>query len=101
MNNEINAQSMAQSVVKTCLAARSRVESGDIDDLAEIVNDFLFVLMDSGLIQIDMDEMNDVEKMERGMFAANLFMSACAKIGLLESERLAKADALERTFEIS
>ena len=101
MNNEITAQSMAQSVVTTCLAAVAKVESADIDGCAEIVNDFLFVLMDSGLIEIDMDELNDVEKMERGMYAANLFLSACAKVGLLESERLAKADTLEKSLEIS
>ena len=100
MNEEITMASMTHAVVETAVSAKAHVDESDLQDCYGLANDFLVVLEESGLIVID-EAMSDLEKIIRGMYAANLYLATCAKIGKTETERLKNAETLERSLRIS
>lgn len=83
MAKTLNATVITEAAFEAMTLARNTVLSLETDDIFSIVNDFLGVLGDAGLIEID-DVECDLEKLERGMYAASLYLSACAKAGYLE-----------------
>ena len=99
-NLEINAKNVAISVVTTAITAKEYVDQNDFEECVEVANDFLSVLSEHGLVQID-DDMGDLEKLASGMYAANLYLAACAKVGRIETERLEKAEILDNIFKNS
>jgi hypothetical protein len=99
-NEEITMSTVTRAVVNTSITARQYVDENDFDESAEIANDFLSVLSEYGLVNID-EDMSDLDKIEAGMYAANLYLAACAKIGRTETQRLSDAQTLERSLRIS
>ena len=99
-NLEINSKNVAVSVVTTAITAKEYVDENDFDECVEIANDFLSVLSEHGLVQLD-DDMGDLEKLASGMYAANLYLAACAKVGRIETQRLEDAETLEKSLKIS
>lgn len=100
MNEDVTIQTVTVSVVQTAMAAKEVIDQNEYIECAEIANDFLVVMSEAGLVTID-EAMSDLEKIERGMYAANLYLAACAKIGKTETERLKNAESLERALQNS
>lgn len=65
-----------------------------------MVNDFIEVMADAQLITID-NVMDDMEMIERAMYAANLYLAACAKLGRVATQRANEIDSLEAMLERS
>lgn len=99
-NLEISAQNVAFSVVTTATTAKEYIDECGFEDCVECANEFLAVLEEHGLVEFD-DDFGDLEKLASGMYAANLFLAACAKIGRIETERLKDAETLEKSLRIS
>ena len=100
MNEDVTIETITHSVVHTALAAKQTIDQNEYIESAEIANDFLVVMSEAGLITID-EAMSALEKIERGMYAANLYLAACAKIGRTETTRLRNAESLERALQNS
>ena len=97
---EINSSTITLKAVQTAVQAAASIDSRDTEDVLIMMNQFLLVLDDAGLIQID-DDMEDLEKIERGMYAASLFMSACANIGKAATKRADDIEGLEAMLSAS
>ena len=91
---EISSASITHSVVTTAISARGTVESMETYDSLVLVSQFIEVLDEAGLITVD-GAMGDLEKIERGMYAANLYLAACANIGKTATLRSEQIDHLE------
>ena len=99
-NEDITMATVTHAVVRTAIDAKEWIDENDFEESTEIANDFLYVLAESGLCDID-EAMSDLERIEAGMYAANLYLAACANIGRIETQRLEDAETLERSLRIS
>ena len=95
--SDINSESITHAVVETAVSAAQTISKRETEDALIMMNQFLVVLDDAGLIQIE-DEMHDLEKIERGMYAANLYLAACANIGKAASKRARDLSSLEKLY---
>lgn len=100
MNEELTMENMAKAVVHTAMTAKKYVDESDFDESQMLVCEFLAAIDDAGLAVI-LSDWSDFDKIECGMYAANLYLAACAKIAKHETARLKKASALENTFKNS
>ena len=96
----ITSELVASSVVRTCLSARAKADKCDFAPCAELAQKFLIVLALHDIIDID-EDMTTMEQLEMGMYAANLYLSACARMGAIETARITAAEKLEKSFSIS
>lgn len=99
-NEDITMATVTRAVVRTAIDAKEWIDENDFEESTEIANDFLYVLSESGLCDID-EAMSDLDRIEAGMYAANLYLAACANIGRIETQRLENAETLERSLRIS
>lgn len=93
-NEEVNSENVTHAVVATALMAKRTIDKLSFDDKVELMSQYLLILEEGGLIQLD-NVMCDLEKIQRGMYAANLFLSACAMVAKSETERRAIATKLD------
>ena len=100
MSDAINVDSMGQVFARSTANAASQVVKMDFEQHAEIINDFLSVLWSAKLIKIN-DEMSDLEKIERGLFAVNLFLGSVAQVAVHEQLRNDKIESLTASLEAS
>lgn len=97
---EINSASITQAVVDTAITAKETIDRMETYDSLVLVSQFIEVLDEAGLIMVD-GVMGDLEKIERGMYAANLYLAACANIGKTATLRSEQIDHLEAMMQKS
>ena len=96
-NDNVTTPSVTHAVVTTALMARNTVDKLDFSDQLLLINNFLVVLEDAGLVTFEKG-MKDMDMIKRGMYAANLYLAACAMVGQSESDRLQTVANLEATL---
>ena len=101
LKGELTSELVTAAVLSSAMLARYKVDQGTSEDAAYICSDFINVMAESGLIQIDNDEMEDLEVIERAMYAANLFLASCAVIGKAHTKRNADVEHLNRSLGFS
>ena len=98
--NELNTANLVEVSNRTTLAAISKISSMQSEDHAIIVNDFLSILWEAGLIEIN-EDMTDLEKIERGIYAAHLFLTGAAAVATSEEQRTKNISNLNACLDIS
>lgn len=91
--SELNTSNLVSSMQKLTMSAAAKADSLDFEGQACIVNDFLAVLWEAGLIEIT-EEMTDLEKIERGVYAAQLFLASAITVAQHEDQRTEEINRL-------
>ena len=95
--SELNLNNYNHVFSDTLKKAAQTVTTNEPEDHAHIVNDFLAVLWDAGLIEIT-EDMTDLEKIERGLYAAQLFLTSSVALATTEEQRTNNIANLEACF---
>ena len=98
--SDLNTNNYNHVFSDTLKKATKTVISNQPEDHAHIVNDFLAVLWDAGLIELD-EDMTDLEKIERGLYAAQLFLTSSVALATSEEQRTKNISVLNACLDAS